>query len=482
VELLLTIVSLLVGYIIPSTDDIKVLTLSILLILYVTYKLYRYSKKVSDLFFIRPVVLCSIYIFLFVLGGIPNVINFFTGFSSMDDLNSSIRVYSSFFVKMMVLVNIACAFFWFGFQSQVGIMLYNSYKRISLFDKILTSDINQTKFLFVFAFAYLIKFYLLFIGLFGRIISDEYINEQGYQDGAQLRVFSDFSTVVFFLCSIRWLHNKNKINSIYFILSFILEIAFGFISTSRGQFILPFLVLVVTTYYVNKKVPTFAVLMFIISIYASFTLVLDFKNFSLTDQAKNKDTFILLEEYRNEQYRSSNGESSNVLAQFTNRVNSMPMGAMAIKYVDDGESVNSIAPNIIFSMLRSPYDAFIPKFIQGTPEFSWGYWFKNEVLRYQRESIYSIAMTPVGYFYLGGGFILVFIGFFIYGILVRLNDCFLFQRTAFNLILYISVLSLMFLNEGVFNGILINLIRYLFTFPILFWLAFGNTSSNKMKQ
>jgi hypothetical protein len=438
----------------------------------------------KDFFFISPIFLATLVNFGLVLGGLTNFIlasfgeNYFLRYSQL-----TYPANYKWMHKTMFVVNLACCVSWLAYHSNIGAMIYRKIMGIGYLKTIFKADFSYKRIVILAIIAYSVKFYLYSIGLFGRIVSTEYFETGvGYKAGSQIRILGDLSYLTLFVISYfkASLPKSAKLNLLFFG-SIALELFFGFVSGARSPFIVPFLIVVVAYYLVNQRIKWYYPVLILLSVYIAFTLVLDFKNYSLSKSFKWEEGQSAITTYQNfSKYNSrfavekDDDNLRGVLSRTTRSICFIPETALSIYYVDEGNVDKDKHPNIIGTIAVAPVDAFIPKSMLGKTEFTWGYWFKNEFIMNTPELKYSEAMSPVGFLYLGGGVILVIVGFFIYGIMVRITSCFLYhKKNLIHLMTYFILLSNIYNLDSVFSNAFIIFLRYIFIFPIFFWFIFS---------
>ncbi|MFM2362893.1 MAG: hypothetical protein RLZZ316_1795 [Bacteroidota bacterium] len=462
--------------------------LTSLMVVFNFIQLRKVYKTKSSYFFISPVFLGTLVTFGLALGGVTNFILFKNGRYDIKELALPILFDNSWLIKTMFVICIASAATWFGYGLNAGNIIYKKFVSLNIYRKVYSSSINENRLILIAIIAYAVKFYLYSIGLWGRIVDDRYFEAGvGFKAGSQIRVLGELSYLSFFIISIfKFRHNNAKYNALFFI-SLAVELFFGFIYGARSTFITPFLIIFIAYYYVSKKINVSYLLVIFAAVLIAFTVVLDYKNYTLDKQfVKTEsalDAISNFQNYSNRYAQSKNSyELSGTLERTFNSTTFVQEAAMSIRQVDDPHLGEFKDPGIALAMVRFPIDAFVPKFIQGQNEFPWGLWFKDEVLNYQVGLKYSIAMSPVGFLYMGGGLILVIIGFMIYGIVLKMTYNFLLVQNIFSLLTYMALLSVVYNLDSVVSGFLVMVTRYVIIFPLIFWVIFDPAAFRKLNN
>ena len=436
-----------------------------------------YKKKSGFNIFLTPIFPFTILVFFTNLGAYSSFL-----FCISDNEIVRSEFYSAqyisdiIYVKTFAIINFAYLFSWLGFNSRFGNILFSKYYNLNFYKRIINSEIDFNKLFIILLFAYAIKFYLFSIGLYGRSINEKYFEAGvGYKVGSEIRIFSDLSYLVFFLIAFHYFKYK-KISYLYIlIVTLSIELLFGFISGARTTFIYPFLILLLAELISKNKLTLKWLYIFPFLIIFTFTVVLNYKNYSLSDVYSKSENpldqisdFIFKKNYLN----NVNLNLITGVDNFFNHSNHSQVLATAINY-NDNTKLNHNDPDFITSFVRVPYDAFVPKFIQGETEFAWGLWFKNNILNHATDLKYSISMTSVGFCYFTGGILFVLFIFFMQGVILNFVLNFLSINSDFSIIFFILLFSHVIFFDSVVSNYLTLLIRYLFIFPVILYFLFS---------
>lgn len=464
---------------IVNADNQKFFVLTGLLCVFVSLELILEYKKDGHFFFISPIFLSMVIVFGLVFGGITNFILVWEGKYIIKGFGYKLFNEREWLVKTMFVANIAALATWIGYSSKLGQKLYDKVLSLGIYKKIYSSAISERRLVAVAIIAYITKFYLFSIGLYGRIVDEQYFEAgTGFKAGSQIRILGDLSYVTFLFISINKFKMPNAKNNFIFFISLALEMFFGFIYGARGPFITPFLIMLLANYYVTQKIRLINVAILIGAIYLAFTVVLEFKSFVLSKGfSRTSSTKELVQNFAERQSRYVNKDNqiydvNEALDATLISVNFVPEAGVAIRQRDKIGMDHLEYPNIIKTVFLFPVDAFVPRFIQGENEFPWGYWFKEEVIEMNRGLRYSIAMSPIGFLYLGGGLTLVIIGFWFYGLLLRFSFPFLKKDNPFSILVYLLIASALFNLDSIYSNTLIYVTRYVLIYPIIFWIIF----------
>ena len=218
------------------------------------------------------------------------------------------------------------------------------------------------------------------------------------------------------------------------------------------------------------------VFLVIIPILISFTYVASFKNFVLSKAFERSGNPIeVIADYQQFMSKLDTKSKENVTSDLKDKIvestNFVCEGAAAIWYKDT-KGLDAKSPDFILWLLKSPIDAFVPLFLQPIKNIPpYGLWFKNQVLRINRSIYYSIATSHVGYFYLTGGFAMVLIGFFVFGIIINIIYNLLFEG-VFALSIFIMCFSFI-VGSDIFSTLIVYFLRTMFLYPIFVWILYA---------
>jgi len=432
-------------------------------------------------FFIKPIFCFFVATFLSSLG---MATNFFVVKNQQEifapEFNSGQFMIKDYgiYLKTLLAINIASIAAWMGYQSYWGISLYKKYAYNSIYARVFNSEIDNNKLLIFGLLAYLIKAYLFSIGLFGRMVDERFFEAGvGYKDGSQLRIFANASLLFLFLFGVHTFRNFKQKNILILGVCLAIELVYGFAYAARSAIVYPFVLVFVAHYFVRRKLNVGMIAGLAAVVLFAFSVGLDFKNYALsTGYQKASNPLEAIQEFGayKEVYTDYSATSAEEGYQtLMGNSNHSRIAAIAIKYEDDGRNnmyKEKAHPGFFLSFLRVPLDAVVPKFLQGTTEFPWGLWFKDEVLQHNTHIIYSIGMTSIGFLYFTGGFIAIFLGFYFQGILLRFNEQFLFEKKILYILQFLILFSFLVEFDSVVYAIYTNLIRVLFLYPAAYWL------------
>jgi hypothetical protein len=447
---------------------------SIFLSLYMVGEIYNFRKRFPDNWLLSPAVLASIL--TFIIGfGLTNYI-----YIVPDSLPSREMIYKlgsdpfPIFIYTLNVTILAAFAMWFGYDSSLGKKLYN----------LLTSAININRY---FRLEYLINFpliitliilsvvarlYGIYIGSFGFGVTPEQITENA-QIAFFLYLLGSLGKYALLVISLSYfLKPANKRIKILFVSLVITELLFGLMSGMKSAVILPFVIPFLTFYIVKKKVHKsflIASVVFLIIAYAVIEPYRVLRSYSLNDDNSPAQIMSeLIEAYKiNQQYSLTNELDSDIfIVSIAARNNYLLVAARAIEY-DQKTGLKTDDPDFLMKLITVPVSAFIPRALwSDKPVEDMAKWFSVYVWGGTAET--SVAMTAIGFLNFAGGPFLIFVVFYIFGIM-QLTLFQFFAKGSGGKIVYFGLLSSLVFIDSTVNGIFVDWIRM---YPMLVVLQY----------
>ncbi len=468
----------LVGYFDIADPFSSVLIMSGSLVVYNIIQIYYLRLTGSRYLWINPIVIGSLLTFGIYCGG-------FTNFLLIKDswflLKEPAKVLTSepIWIKyFMLLANLASVCMWQGYYSHGGdrIERFFSNNAVYPYAKFYNIEISYYKVFALVILSVFIKFYLFSIGLHGRIVSKEFFEAGiGYKLGSQIRVLGELSLLLVIVTGYQFVVKKENKYRILFFVSFIIELFFSFLFGARGPILMPFVVVGFLYILATNRLYFTQLLVFSIVLFISFTIVNDYKQYSGKKEilaARATNPFDMLSKFSAFNAKAKKKESYAKIVEETilSSTNFMPEGSMAIRHK---EIIGLKEKDIDFfaELINVPFNAFVPRFLQTEIHApAWGLWFKNVVMKYQVKLKWSMAQTSIGNLYFTGGALLVLIGFFLNGMVLKFAYLSLFNG-LFGLIFSVGLLYV-FCFEEIFASQYIAILRLIFIYPFIFMVIF----------
>ena len=180
-------------------DGDNYILLTFLCLIYFLHKLRVEYKNNGNYFFLNPIFLTFIFTFCLGQGLISNLIIYYIdGEFKTIDYTSILKYEKWWLTKSMYINFISILSLWFGYKLSLGKISFNIYSKINIYRKIFLSNLNKNKIIILAISVYCFNIYLYKIGLFGRMVSEEYFTAgEGFKGLYFLSVFSNYSILFF---------------------------------------------------------------------------------------------------------------------------------------------------------------------------------------------------------------------------------------------------------------------------------------------
>lgn len=436
------------------------------------YRLYRSGRKH---FWITPMVLSFIPNTLFYLGAGSNFLLLTEGkyYLRYDYLN--LPGVMDYMVYAMFLTAVANLFTWWGYRSSLGRSAARLHLRTFSYERWIGDNIGTLNIVFFLLLGIAFKFLLLHYGLYGRLTdaSKTVLAEETSFLASQTRFLKNLSILPYtILCYFYFKYGKYRS---LFVFALIFEIFFSLISGARGPIIMTLIVTFLIYYFAKETFKKRFILIGFFTLIFAMTIGQEFKDYAISRKDNSNISTIglisgffefrnnLSDEYKERLY----GE---IYFNIAIRVNFVSEAAIAMHY-NDTQGLDDSDPRFVRELVMLPINTVIPRFVIGVPAYPFGYWFKTKVLHYNKDLVYNIAFSPIGYLYFAGGPLLIFAFFFLYGVVLRWSHAYL-QFGILSFLLYLALIGSVAVFKTNVPGVFINFVRTIVVFPIVFNLLF----------
>ena len=386
--------------------------LNISLLLYVTFILNRLWKKYKTNFFFNPLVISLIVNFLFFSGGLTYFF-LYENYNPITEVNSEIYLNSIYYAESGFLINISSVLVVFGFNTKIASNINKYILRKSAFFSYNDLNIKPRLLLLLILLTYYSKLLLFLNNLFGRI---------GVYDSNISSILSISSKLGLFTILVSSYHYfKYGRNRFLFYTCLILEVFFSFLSASRSPMISLFLLIFIIHIYVNKKINIKPVVYGLLVFIFSFTTITDFKRYVEEGNVTSTSINTIFINYYNN-FKQFDFSFEKFKLDSFGRLNYVSEMASAIQYKKE-VGLSKGDPDFLKALSLVPIQVFLPNSLIGIKNYSYGDWFRYQVLnRGSTTQLYNISFSPLAFLFFSGGYFFVFIGFFFYGILLKSID------------------------------------------------------------
>ncbi len=438
-------------------------------------ELIVHYKRNPQLFFLQPVVLGAIIIFLLQLGGITNFLMIHNGKFELL-YNSNIKK-DPFWLVFGMSVNLgASVMYWAGYKLSLGNQLFSVYNK--LYSKFLNYRISVYALIGGWLVGCIIKLIINYYGAIGH----KYIvliQSQGHipEIVSRLKVFENVSLLFWMMILfLVYQQGRNKLLMGIIIIGGLFEFVFAITSGARGTIVFLFLVLFFVDYFFRRRIKILWLLLFGIVLYASMTILSKYKDYVFT--TSNEATMVsnpfesieLAIKYNEnkvltrEQKKAINQAARiSIIGRF-NYVNEM----VQMMQYKNNHGLDANDPDFVTPFITFPVFAVLPKFyLFGIVDEGYGMWVTRFLTGGKRS---STAISPVGFLYMSGGVIFVLFIFALLGILMKAAGYLLLNvHSVMGFVIFLVIMSYLVMFDTVVYGTFINLIRFGILLPPVLW-------------
>jgi hypothetical protein len=447
----------------------------VLVLLFLFIRSWNYFKYNKNYWIINPLFTTLIFTFGLSFGLLSNFIFFEEGNFLVSSYNMDLNKDMYWYKVGMVHIGVAGVALIYGHESNYGFVLFNFLKGFvtkslsSIFGNLRNIFISKTKILFLYFIINGLKLWQFKNGIYGRLISEELLKSALYENVSQyINLLNSAGLGAFFF--ITFMYHQKKIPRFIFILFFFFELFWGFLSGSRGGFLFPVVIVMFSSYLTTQQIKKTSIILFTAALFFSMVVVVPFKNFYQNYRGNEviKDFGLLYSKfytYYSKLQIDNNSKDIPDSWHYTllSHTNYSTEIAASIRHKELYGLDNS-SPDFFKDILLSPIHSIVPRFIlQEKSKSIHGLWFREKILKHNvGMGTYSIAMTPIGYLYFAGGPIMVFLGFWIMGILQKSFFLFLNNLGIIGLIFFLIMMSKFYYIDSAYHSIFINYIRNIF--------------------
>lgn len=424
--------------------------------LFVCLKLW--SIRRIPYFFINPIVLVSIFMFL-LANGFPYLIGIEYG---LIDTN----VPSRYLIKAMVYTSVVFIFFWhIFFSKQIRLVARACISLLTKRGELLKSDYNYNYNILYFLFGCYIVATLIDIhsGSYGYL--SVYNDRSGmYQFASIINLFSYVGYGVVLLMML--IPNLSKKKKFLLWIFFCVNLFFQLLSGFKGAVIRAVLVLFVGKYLVEKKVKSWVLIISVISVSVSYAVIEPYRAVVQLTRPEPKTVSELVQIVANgiELAFTINAEEEITdvpsYAIFLSRFSTLYEFSSFIEYKERYGLLEGRDPDFVYRLLTIPMQVFVPQVIwKNKPIENLGSVWVNDVVM-GRDNNNSLAFGPFGFLYCTGGLPLILIGFCFLAVLVKMASILLCSNKLGAVIISIVMIAFSYTMEVAYNAYIVPLIRF----------------------
>lgn len=364
---------------------------------------------------------------------------------------------------------------WLGYKLTIGkkvfSIYYNAFNYKVLFKQL---NISIATIILLSIVGYLGKLILLNYGLYGALISEEITTKHPFLY-SQARFIKDLSLLPLIVIGFYYFRTKSKKFKWMFPLFALIEIFFALITGSRSTIVITIVLLFFIFYWTTEVFKLRYVIFLIIPVIFAFTIGMEYKSFAFSTKNTNTNPIELYQNFM--VYKSQISKSQqkriydNVYYNIVERMNYVSETAMAIRHKEKF-GLHDSDPPFLEAIIYSPARAFLPSFILGKKNPRYGTWFREKVLKHNVGlGTTSIAMGAISFLYFSGGVIPIFIGFFFYGVFLKVSYLFL-KQGILGFVLFLILLSILNTFSSIVSATITNLFRIFLIYPLIIFILF----------
>ena len=424
---------------------------------FVCYKLWGIRR--GFYFFINPIVLASIFMFLLAYG-FPYLIG--VRFHLISD-----NIPTYYLLKAMIYVSIVFVFFWhIFFSKQIRSVAESCISVLTNHGKFLKSEYTYNYGILYLLFAcYIITtIFDIHSGSYGYL---SVYNDRSdmYQIASIINLFSYAgSGVVFLMLLIPHLSRKKTILLWTF---FCINLFFQILSGSKGAVIRSVLILFVSKYLVEKKVKSWVLILSIVSVFFAYAVIEPYRVVVQLTRPEPKTVSELVQVV-------ADGIELAVTAGSEKEVIDVPSYAIVlsrfsmlyelssfIEYKERYGLQEGRDPDFLYRLATIPLQIFVPNAVwKDKPIENLGSEWVNDVV-IARGDNNSIAFGPLGFLYCAGGLPFMLLGFCFLAILLKMATCFLYSDKLSAIIVSVIMIAFSYTMEMAYNAYITSLIRFM---------------------
>jgi len=410
-----------------DADSLEFVLLNIALFIYVVWEIWRNARAEQLRVFVQPAVLASLVHFI---GSyfIPNL-------RYMDDssfpgiprgmLFSSSDVIEHLNVAMWAIL-LAVFAMWRGYRSKFALRIASNARTFLVSKRLVRTEL-RLNYLAIFVLGFIsigAMFLKVELGVFGYSSTMQSLEAMA-SITAWLNLATDGGVLVLLVLSLaiystRYQNNRGVL--LLFIIALALQVFTGFLSGFKSQVVMPIIIAGVSYYVMKSRTPYKWIGLAIVMLVLAYQIVEPFRH--------------IVEKSTNFNGRSM-GSIVSAVFEAAGKEKKEGIQSVAIKSLGrqdmttytaqsflfkDTFGVTDGAPDFLSSLLLSPINAFVPRFIwSGKWTENTGYWFNLTVMGAPPTTRTSVGMGPVSYAYFAGEYLGVFLVFWFIGFIQRIT-------------------------------------------------------------
>lgn len=457
---------------------IALIILTLILLIYLSLEVIRLYRFDNRRFLLNPAFLCAVM----TLGLYYGVTNSLYYFPANDVASVGIKpIVTEAMIKLEFMAVIAAAGMWIGYWSKTSQKMVDSNYSQRMIERYFTNDVELKDWAIIF---------LVGVGLFSRLLQlymgvyeysgsyDAFIKAAAYTQYFNLGGY--FGKISLMVIALQYYAKPPSLKTrVWFFLILFIELFLGGFLTGFKKFvILPFIIIILSQYSRTGKASVVWILLIVIGINVAYPVIERFRairnsmetNFpSSSIVGITQIMFFPTEKQVSNASYDEKEDDAPVYLRVMSRTSMLQVGSLGVAFYDQHDNMPEGSPEVITEILLSPLYSWIPRFIwSGKTLQNIGLWYTQVVMDF-KYLFSSTAMGMITYLYIGGGYLVVLLGFMFIGMMQRIIVGITqpWKTCAGSLMAMSTVAIISAIAELNMDALIVLLVRML---PILFFL------------
>jgi len=392
---------------------------------------------------VSPVVLASVILFVLPFG-LTNIL-YVLPMSGSRLLHGG-SVGFDYLGRAQALAVVGVAAMWIGYRSGIGPQLAATFRSSRLLDRATrTSFVPYMPVLLAgMAVSVLSRLALVRMGLFGYSTeADQVLATAGVAQW--VRTGSGLGSLALALTALAYYGTRRRHIGVVLSIWLVHEVAWGVLAAFKWSVLLPFVIVGLCRFMVERRVPRMYALAAIAVIVPAYAVVEPLRYLRFADVQHDTRSVGAIADAAVGVARGTDERAARFQQQVSlpilvaSRLHLTTFAAHALEFNDRGP-LPPDSPPFLRNVLLSPFYAVVPRaLLPSKASATTGVWFSTTVLGLSART--SVGMSPVAYLYLAGGVVAVVLGFFVLGVLQRFSFDWLLRPRAGALLVYLVALA-----------------------------------------
>ena len=470
-----------------DTVRFEFVLLNVVLFVYVIWEIWRNARTDRWRVLVQPAVLASLLHF-FGSYLLPNL-------RYMDDstfprlhqglLFSSTDVVEHLNVAMWAIL-LAVFAMWRGYRSRFALRVARNARAFLASKRLIRTEIRLNFVaIFILAFISIMALFLkVELGVFGYSSTAQSLETMASVT-AWLKLATDGGVLVLLVLSLAIFSTRYKNNRgvlLLFILILALQVITGFLSGFKSQVVIPMVIVGISYYVLKGRIPYKWIGVAIVMLVLSYQVIEPLRSIiNNSTNFNNQNIGSIVSAVFEAVGKGKDEAAPSAVVNVFARRDMTTFTAQSFLFKDKF-GVPDDAPDFLGGLLLSPINAFVPRFIwSGKRTENTGYWYNVTVMGALPINRTSVAMGPVSYAYFAGGYLGVFLVFWLIGFIQRITFETFTRIGLGGWLIYLGLFSSLVMIPSSVGGMLAGFFRVVpFIIFAQYWILRGNTNTSKV--